>query len=208
MSFLRAARREVAGAWRSLQYDLRRRRTAADSPAAGFPDVTSVGMSTFGGPTREGVRPRRLVAVGVFGMLALAGAAGSYLAVENGFGGVQRAEADTAQPVPLVVKPERRLPDPAAVPALPRRTRVTPPAPAGPLPPAATVVPRGRHRAAIGLPVRPAPTAPPCRRCPHPPVPTPAPAPYPSGTTSPSPQPSASSPAPDGSPQPTPSSSY
>ncbi|MFI5491999.1 hypothetical protein [Actinoplanes sp. NPDC051859] len=104
MTLWRRTRNEVAGAWRSLRYDLGRREAeSAGRPAGVFParrdpyqDVTATGFSTFGGvgltggvpsyvevPTR---RPRRVVAAAAFGVLAVAGGTGSYFAVVNGLG--------------------------------------------------------------------------------------------------------------------------
>ena len=46
MSLWRRTSTEMAGAWRSLRYDMGRR---PSEPPAGGPDVTSTGMCTFGG---------------------------------------------------------------------------------------------------------------------------------------------------------------
>ncbi|MFF0374621.1 hypothetical protein [Actinoplanes missouriensis] len=87
MSLWRRIRDEVAGAWRSVGYDLGRR-TPGTAGSPGEPDVTSTGMTTFPGslidlpssPPRTDARPpRRFVAVTAFCLLALLGAAGSYL---------------------------------------------------------------------------------------------------------------------------------
>ncbi|HET6531081.1 MAG TPA: hypothetical protein VFH03_10780, partial [Actinoplanes sp.] len=104
MTLWRRTRTEMAGAWRSLRYDLGRR--PEPLPARGRepePDVTSTGMSTFGGVTgssapayppaqpgyREPARPgRALTAVGAVLTLAVVGVAGSYLAVVTGLGGL------------------------------------------------------------------------------------------------------------------------
>jgi hypothetical protein len=110
-------RTEMAGAWRSLRYDMGKRDVQADPPADDAPDVTSTGMSTFGGapePThhtrrseplaenRDPVRPpRRAAAVAAFGALAVTGAAGSYFAVVNGLGSVLAGESATLGPYPL-----------------------------------------------------------------------------------------------------------
>jgi hypothetical protein len=90
MSLWRRTRTECAGAWRSLRYDMGRR---PFEPPADGPDVTSTGMSTFGGqsldlsaivarPPRR--TPRRALAVSAFGLLTVAGATTAYLAVSNG----------------------------------------------------------------------------------------------------------------------------
>lgn len=79
MSLLRKTRTELAGAWRSLRYDLGRR--PVEPPASG-PDMTSTGMSTFGAPvvathTEHPVparRPRRALTAGMFAVLTVAGA--------------------------------------------------------------------------------------------------------------------------------------
>ena len=106
----RKTRSELAGAWRSVQYDLGRRPNVEDcGPVA---DVTSTGLSTFGGPFAvdastgyhlRGERrpPRRMVAVGAFGVLAVAGAAGSYFAVVNGLGSLFADEPAGPEPYPL-----------------------------------------------------------------------------------------------------------
>jgi hypothetical protein len=82
MSLWRIARDEVAGAWRSLRYDLRRRSdadTRNGHPGGMLDDV-------FGDYDEDDRPPRKAVAVSVFGLLALVGAAGSYFAVVNGLG--------------------------------------------------------------------------------------------------------------------------
>ncbi len=217
MSILRNAGREVAGAWRSLRYDLRPRPAQPDAPGDGYPDVTSTGLSTFGdGMPGDGYgrRPNRLVAVAAFGLLALAGAAGSYLAVAKGLGGfaVQR---DTAapRPVPLVAEPgplppgpPPGSPPPGSLPpgSLPPGPAAAPPAPAlrGPQPAAAAattarraVSPREAATPGTGpVPPRTLPRtmAPPVRTpCACPPAPTRASV-SPSKAT-PAPRPSASS---------------
>lgn len=90
MSLWRNVRGEMAGAWRSICYDLGRR---PGGRAAG-PDVTSTGMNTFGaslvdlpaGPPETDARPpRRFVAVAAFCALAASGAAGSYLVATTAF---------------------------------------------------------------------------------------------------------------------------
>jgi hypothetical protein len=103
MSLLRKTRAEMAGAWRSIRYDLGRRPA---EPPAGGPDVTSTGMSTFGGLTSypqapvvaPARRPRRAVTAGAFGVLTVVGATAAYLGVVNGLGSLtseKPAAADT-----------------------------------------------------------------------------------------------------------------
>ncbi|MEV4704847.1 hypothetical protein [Actinoplanes sp. NPDC049316] len=116
MTLWRRTRTEVAGAWRSLRYDLGRREPDETGARAGIPpahpDVTSTGYSTFGGAGLTGGlhtsygpgyarRPRRLVAVTAFGTLAVAGAAGSYFAVVNGLGAMLGEQPAGAEPYPL-----------------------------------------------------------------------------------------------------------
>ncbi|GAA0803378.1 hypothetical protein Sya03_27940 [Spirilliplanes yamanashiensis] len=195
----------MAGAWRSLRYDMRQRPGQADSPADGYPDVTSAGLSTFGGGVADeeyGPRPRRLVAASAFAMLALTGAAGSYLAVVNGLGELaagRAAQAHAPEPLPLMAEPSALPPSrPAArVPA--RRT--TAPV-AAERPAQREEAPRpGRTTARPALTLAP-PVPTPCR-CTYPPVPTPASeSPSPSESLSPSP-----SPTPDATESATPSAS-
>jgi hypothetical protein len=111
MSLLRKTRTEVAGAWRSLRYDMGKRPADAPEPLRHgpdvTPDVTSTGMSTFGGPVGDLTRgydedlprrPRRLVAVSAFGVLALTGGIGSYFAVVHGLGPALAGEQSPAPP--------------------------------------------------------------------------------------------------------------
>ena len=115
MSLLRRSRAELAGAWRSLRYDMGRR--PAEPMSGGGPDMTSTGMSTFGGaeftgssdpavgtgfagrlaarcdggrslrPNAGGYTvPRWAVAFTAFGALTMAGAAAAYLGVVHGVG--------------------------------------------------------------------------------------------------------------------------
>jgi hypothetical protein len=214
MSLLRKTRTEMAGAWRSLRYDMGKR----PAPPRPGPDVTSTGMSTFGGPVGDLTsgydedlprRPRRLVAVSAFGVLALTGGIGSYFAVVHGLGPAlageqppapQQAQAE-GHTYPLTATRDTPagnagmgraapLKAPAAVvadPASPKAVRTTPPA------------------ARAAKPVRsPAIEC----DCLHPPVPTPT---APSGSPSPTPSAPASasvSPSPSSSsadPSPTPS---
>ncbi|WP_305786260.1 hypothetical protein [Symbioplanes lichenis] len=108
MTLWRKTRTEMAGAWRSLQYDMNR-----PDPATGLParhavreEVTATGMSTFGGVTGLRTGPaqdrnrRRLVTVTALGTLVVAGAGGSYLAVTSGMGALAGGEPG-AEPYPL-----------------------------------------------------------------------------------------------------------
>ena len=226
MSLWRRTRSELTGAWRSFRYDLGRR--PAEPPAAAGPDVTSTGMSTFGGQTgldepvshvpRDGRRPpRRAVAVSAFGLLTVVGAAGAYLAVVNGLGSLlneETAAAGTLPPTPAATSesgigsgPASRRPHARKLPA-PAHAPTT----AGIL--ARATVP-GLTRATATPPTRPAG---PTRtkkavdrecHCAGPPVPTPAApgfwlSPIPSETppTSDSPAPGESSATPGESPEP------
>jgi len=68
----------MAGAWRSLRYDLDRRQ------ARGADDEETTDLIF---PEYSTARPpRRMLAAGGFGLLAVAGAAGTYLAVASGLG--------------------------------------------------------------------------------------------------------------------------
>jgi hypothetical protein len=111
----RRTRTEMAGVWRSVRYDFGGRPAPApdDAPA----EVTSTGLNTFGGPLEEGLSsgypvvaasrpPRRLAAVGVFGVLAIAGAAGSYLTVVDGLGPLMADKpAGAGSPAPAAAAP-------------------------------------------------------------------------------------------------------
>ncbi|OJF12721.1 hypothetical protein [Couchioplanes caeruleus] len=226
MTLWRRTRTEMAGAWRSMRYDLGRRDPEPAASRAGetlagpgarraaYQDVTATGFSTFGGAgvtgglhTSYGVEhargPRRLVAVTAFGVLAVAGATGSYVAVVNGLGSLLGEQG--AEPYPLaaaapgdrgdesnqglgrgsgegpVTAPEatgstiRVLPNPAATAAAPGA-------------PTTAAAPRPRRTSVAGT----APTTrpEPCD-CLTPPVPTPTAAPS-SHEPSPTPSPSAS----------------
>jgi hypothetical protein len=244
MTLWRKARTEAAGAWRSVRYDLGRPEPGADAPdpgagdgpgagrGAGHLDVTSTGLSTFGGAGLTGglrtsygeqlvPRPRRLAAVSAFGVLAVAGAAGSYFAVVNGIGALVGEKPAGAEPYPLAAEAPRGTAGDLANSGLGRGTADAPPATAvtttaEPVPGTIHVLPATAGAAA---PVPPAGTAPRPRRttvsgepetrptgcCPAPPVPTPtAPVPTPH---SPSATPSPASSSPDGSDSPAPSES-
>ncbi|MEV8507642.1 hypothetical protein AB0368_22875 [Actinoplanes sp. NPDC051475] len=230
MTLWRTTRNEVAGAWRSLRYDLGRREGEPGAAQAGtapaVPDVTATGFSTFGGAgITDGLRtaygvdqarhPRRLVAVTAFGVLAVAGATGSYFAVVNGLGALL-SDPGGAEPYPLaaaapggahgdlsheglgqgsapdtVTAPQptggtiRVLPNPVATTARPPVTRIAPLLP---------------HRSTVGG-ADPA-TGPTDCDCLTPPVPTPTAAPSTPNDPSPTPSPSAST---DDSAEPEPS---
>ena len=242
MTLWRKTRTEVAGAWRSVRYDLGRPEpeagapdaSPAASPDAGYPEVTSTGFHTFGGAGLTGglhtsygeqlvPRPRRLAAVSAFGVLAVAGAAGSYFAVVNGIGGLVGDSPAGAEPYPLAAEAPRgsrsdlsnsglgrgtanaagQAPAAAGAPAAepaPGTIRVLPTtAGAVPVPPEATV-PQPRQTTVGGRPET-RPTG--C--CLNPPVPTPTvPVPTPH---SPSVTPAPTTSAPDGSESPEPSES-
>jgi hypothetical protein len=237
MILWRKARTEVAGAWRSVRYDLGRPEPDAHAPAGrpGLvgPDVTSTGFSTFGGAGLTGglrtsygeqlvPRPRRLAAVSAFGVLAVAGAAGSYFAVVNGVGALIGDKPAGAEPYPLAAEAPRgteaelsnsglgrgtadrtgQAPAAAGAPAQPAAgtIRVLPTTTvAAPAPPEVTV-PRPRQTGGAGKPETRPTTC-----CLNPPVPTPtAPVPTPH---SPSATPSPAASSPDGSDAPEPSGS-
>jgi hypothetical protein len=211
----RKTRSELAGAWRSVRYDLGKRSGAGlaaeeDDPVA---DVTSTGMSTFGGPLagepytgytldQERRPPRRVAAAGAFGVLAVAGAAGSYFAVVNGLGSLLAEKPAGAEPYPLAAAapPEAEAAStarmgrgnarPAEAPAA--ATVLVVPTTAATATPAPAVARQVRARTTPAPPQRtatPAAPVPPGCDCMTPPVPTPT---APSATPSPSDSPSAS----------------
>jgi hypothetical protein len=113
MSLWRNVRAEIAGAWRSVCYDLGRQLPARG--AAG-PDVTSTGMNTFPGtlaglglsagtPEDDDRPPRRFVAVAAFCALAACGAAGSYLVATTTFAGRMTDAPAVAPPVAVASMP-------------------------------------------------------------------------------------------------------
>jgi hypothetical protein len=199
MNLWRKTRTEVAGAWRSVRYDMGQRPA---EPAAGD-DVTSTGMSTFAGVVDQATgSPRRLVTVSAFGALAVAGAAGTYFAVAGGLGALLTETPAAAQSNPLAA---------AAPPAGDASTagmgqgRSTVSRPEAPAAPALAATPVASAAASAAVPSRVLPRAariPPERRkppapapceCPAPPVPTPTePSGSPSASPSPSPSPSES----------------
>jgi hypothetical protein len=212
----RRTRSELAGAWRSVQYDLDRR--PGTGPAGADQkleqDVTSTGMSTFGVPVADEPgsgfepvyqrAPRRVAAVGAFGVLAVVGAAGSYFAVVNGLGSLLAEKPAGAEPYPLAApvagaaatagmgRGSARLPAAETAGAAPTTgapsVLVVPPTVAAQV----QARPRTPH-GTVGPPRRtdaPAPVVPGCD-CMTPPVPTPTvPTPTPSPTDSPSASPS------------------
>jgi hypothetical protein len=214
MSLWRTTRNELAGAWRSLRYDLHRHSEADARRAAAFHDVTPHGLSIFGDPIDDvnpefdeyDRSPRRRAAVIAFGTLAVVGAAGSYFAVVNGLGALLE-EPDRADTVPLAAEAG---PLPLAT-GLPTRTArpgsgsTLAPVPKPPaqkrriMAPSPTVQPRGGTT--VTKPPRVVVTPDPSCPCGPPPVPTPTaptgretPPGYPSSSPSPSPSGSASSP--------------
>ena len=218
MKLWRSLRTELAGAWRSLRYDLGRRAPVPDSGAgAEGPDVTCTGMSTFGVPIPADDRPLRrpLLVVSLFLLLAAVGAAASYLAVVGGLGALLRDGPAPPRPYPIAAAPPEtgsmsstdlgRSGGHAAAPGTePAGTRTAVPA-ADPAPqptekaPAETASP-APARPEIGTPPPvPTPTAP--SADPHPSA-GPSPSPAPSPSDSPSATPSSS---PDDTPSASPS---
>jgi hypothetical protein len=220
MSLLRRTRAEMAGAIRSLRYDLGKHPV---EPPAGGPDMTSTGMSTFGGlPVEEqssryvGRRPppRKALAVSTIGVLTVAGAAGAYLAVVNGLGALvsEPAAADTFPARPTATSNAEIGEGPVTAPGrVAATTTITAdgrvvttgeaPAPRPPAGPGALVppAPATKNTSPIRTTI---PTSPECK-C-NPPVPTPT---APTGSPSPTPSTSSSSPAGSPSTDPAPSES-
>ena len=217
MTLWHRTRSEVAGAWRSLRYDLGRRETGQSGAPAGprqtgFQDVTSTGLNTFGGAglhtsygTQYTRRPRRTVAVTAFGTLAVAGAAGSYFAVVNGLGGILDEQPAGAEPYPLAAAAPEGTPAEDSNEGLGRGSAPSPrPVVANTAPGTIRTVPRtlATTDTPAGRDVAPSPrrtrvdrTSPavePSSCCLAPPVPTPTAAPSTPYTPSPTPSPSAS----------------
>ncbi|AGZ40228.1 hypothetical protein [Actinoplanes friuliensis] len=223
MTLWRRTRTEVAGAVRSVRYDMGRREAdePGPSPLSGvtaFPDVTSTGMSTFGGAGVTGglrtsygdefmPRPRRLAAVAAFGVLAVAGAAGSYFAVVNGIGSLAGEKPAGAEPYPLAAEAPHTgelsnsgfgrgtaaVPDEGRTETAPAQIRVVPTTAAGA---AAAAVEPGvtQARPQQTTVERTTPATRPTSCCLNPPVPTPTvPVPTPH-SPSVTPSPTASSP--------------
>lgn len=199
MSILRAAREEVAGAARSLRYDLTLVRPTTRRALPGRDGTDRLAL-----PDR---RVRRLPAAAGVGALVLAGAAGTYFAVLTGLG----ALIDNATPVAPVARGAMPVDGPghfaAAEPAdhaaghagAARSGRVAAPPTAAPVFPLPTVA-AGRPEATTAGEV-PVPTPAPSCVCEVLPVPTPS-APGPTVTATPT---DAPSPTPSNSPTATPS---
>ncbi|SDZ06861.1 hypothetical protein SAMN05444365_105150 [Micromonospora pattaloongensis] len=180
MSTWQGVRREMAGAWRSLRYDLTRRAAAkrrAERPVAG----------------ENGHRARRLLAMAAFGLLAVVGATGTYFGVVAGLGALLSASQPPVEPVPAAVRPDRPVtedvaltPDPTRHPAVSAS-----PAPARPGTPSPSP---SRESGRVPAPASPSPSA---ARTPFTPPRT-SPTTVPSSSSpsaTPSPTPSASAPA-------------
>ena len=202
MNLWRITRTEVAGAWRSMRYDMGRRPAEPPAGDAG-PDVTSTGMSTFAVAVDNATgAPRRLVAVSAFGLLAVTGAAGTYFAMAGGLGSLLSEKPAEPRPYPLAAAAPPAAGSAAASTAGLGRGPAIDTGPAAPAPPAAgPVVAAAATPAAVPgrtlprsprvMPERAKPVPPrPCA-CPAPPVPTPTePDPSPSASQSPSVSPS------------------
>jgi hypothetical protein len=202
MSVWRRTRTEVAGAWRSVRYDMGRR---PSEPPADGPDVTSTGMNTFTGAAWDcGPEPvdmpvagrmpepkrgsaRRSVAVSAFGVMTVVGAAGAYLVAVNGLVPLRDAGPAAAGTVPPATTAESGIGRSPRTPGKPVIDPARPPEP---------TVPTGRYTRKAQEPApRPPQKVSPIRTtkptnlicCANPPAPTPT-----APTTSPSPTPSAS----------------
>ncbi|WP_436522088.1 hypothetical protein [Actinoplanes sp. HUAS TT8] len=194
MSLWRRMRGELAGAWRSVRYDLRGR--PGERPEG--PDVTSTGLSTFPGslmewrtvpPETNATPPRRFVAVSALCLLALVGAIGSYLLVTRGLAAAddrpEAAPAVPAAPAPPAVEtpvdPATSTPDDAiGPPSRPKTVRPAPTTTDAP-PPEPTKTDMSGTAPQRATTHRPPVTTPECD-CVTPPVPTPT-VPSPSGST-------------------------
>jgi len=180
----RAVRDEATGAWRSLKYDLGRRRRGGAHTEPGHPEYDA-----FAGG------PRRIIISSGFAALVLGGALGGYFGVVHGLGALLR---------PPPSAPVFQLPTTATEPtrAAPRTTGKPTRPPARPVP--AAPAPGGRPvpvRQAASRPLPPpVPTPAPNCACVTPPAPS-ATTPGASPTATPTPDPSASpSPGPTGDP--------
>ncbi|MEU7902346.1 hypothetical protein [Actinoplanes sp. NPDC049118] len=154
MTLWRRARNEVAGAWRSVRYDLGRpdpdavKASPVPDAEARYQDVTSTGMSTFGGLGTGGLRTsygdevvprtRRLAAVAAFGALAVAGAAGSYFAVVTGIDALVADKPAGTEPYPLAAEAPRGSGDDQSNSGIGRGVDA---APGGPAPATAAAMP-------------------------------------------------------------------
>lgn len=217
MGVWRRTSTEMAGAWRSLRYDMGRR---PFEPPADGPDVTSTGMNTFGGgtsgdlgpewcgpdpaempvagrmpkPRRRERSPWRTMAVSGLGLLTVAGAAGAYLFAVNGLVPMRDAGPAAAGTVPPATTTAE-----SGLGGSPRTTRTEP----RPAKTATTVKTEAAPQPRTPSPMRTSKqiktiktTSPIC--CRKPPVPTPtAPASSPSPTPTASASPSASVSDPD-----------
>nr|BFE75364.1 hypothetical protein GCM10020092_086650 [Actinoplanes digitatis] len=184
---------------------------AVPDTAPGYQDVTSTGMSTFGGLGTGGLRtsygdevvprPRRLAAVAAFGALAVAGAAGSYYAVVTGIDALVADRPAGAEPYPLAARAPQDSEGDQSNSGLGRGVVAAPagPAPATTAPGTVRILPPAGGAAARRLATAPrlrttvgsvTPATRPTDCCLIPPVPTPtAPVPTPqspSATASPS----------------------
>ncbi|MDQ0365897.1 hypothetical protein [Catenuloplanes indicus] len=116
MSILRIVRDEAAGAWRSLRYDLDRRGTEAPRAHYGYGhEPGAEDLSGYGRP------PRRLLAAGAFGVLALVGAAGTYVTVANSLDSVLNTDASAQRDRPEIpgLPAPAPSPGPGLLPAAP-----------------------------------------------------------------------------------------
>ncbi|MEV4624177.1 hypothetical protein AB0J74_36375 [Asanoa sp. NPDC049573] len=94
MTTWRALRKELVGAWRSVQYDLARVRPRRRADGE---ETTQLIFTEHARP------PRRLVATGAFAMASLAGAAATYFAVVSGLGALLETDASAAEsPKPVI----------------------------------------------------------------------------------------------------------
>jgi len=212
----RRTRSELAGAWRSVRYDLDKRPGIAPAGADQRleQDVTSTGLGTFGVPVADELSsgydpryeraPRRFAAVGAFGVLAVVGAAGSYFAVVNGLGSLLAEKPAGAEPYPLAApaaaaatagmgRGSARFPAAATTTGATTAATTTTAPSVLVVPTTAPVQVQARPRNTVAPPRRtnaPAPAVPDCD-CMTPPVPTPTvPTPTPNPTDSPSVTPS------------------
>ncbi|HET9516890.1 MAG TPA: hypothetical protein VFO77_04100, partial [Actinoplanes sp.] len=184
MRLWRTARDEVAGAWRSLRYDLQRR-SRADRPGAtrGQPNTDPHSADVYGINDLWGDAPdfddeydqprRRLVAVAAFALLAAVGAAGSYLAVANGLGLLLSNAAETypladARPAPTAVERPSPVPRQGVAPAISPPPVAQPTARRRAAAPATTRPKPGPSSTATVVPRIVAPTGWPCRCTPRP----------------------------------------
>ncbi|GIF48553.1 hypothetical protein DFJ67_8242 [Asanoa ferruginea] len=94
MTTWRGLRKELVGAWRSVQYDLARLRPRRRSDGE---ETTELIFPEHARP------PRRLAATGAFAVASLAGAAATYFAVVSGLGALLETDASAAEsPKPVI----------------------------------------------------------------------------------------------------------